>query len=121
MTSRVLAIAVDCRDAEALARFWCAVFGHQVVDRWKDSRGVEYLEVGDGGGGQVLLFQPVAEGKVVKNRVHLDVCPTDREQAAEIERLVGLGARVLADEAEFPWVVLADPEGNEFCVLPPRR
>ena len=65
----------------------------------------------------MLLFQPVPEGKAVKNRLHLDLAPASGSQAEEVERLLVLGATSLADEPEFPWVVLADPEGNEFCVL----
>ena len=66
-----------------------------------------------------LLFLPVPEGKVVKNRVHLDLMPTDRTRDEEAERLVGLGARII-DDFRNPdgtgFVVLADPEGNELCV-----
>ena len=92
MTSRLVAVALDCRDPEALAAFWCAV----------------------------LLFQPVHEDKAVKNRLHLDIAPVQGSQADEVTRLVGLGASVLDDGPTLPWVVLADPEDNEFCVLPPR-
>jgi len=70
-----------------------------------------------------LTFAHVPEAKIVKNRLHLDVSPTDREQDEEVRRLLGLGARH-ADVGQGPdvsWVVLADPEGNEFCVLADRR
>jgi Glyoxalase-like domain len=64
------------------------------------------------------VFQHVAEGKTVKNRLHIDVNPIDRTQEAEVERLIALGARhVDIGQGEQSWVVLADPEGNEFCVL----
>jgi hypothetical protein len=64
-----------------------------------------------------LYFVKVPEGKTVKNRVHLDVMPSDRTQDDEIARLTGLGARIVEDRRpEFGWVVLADPEGNEFDV-----
>ena len=65
-----------------------------------------------------LVFVTVPEGKTVKNRLHLDIRPVDGSSEAEVERLLGLGARH-ADigQGEVPWVVLADPEGNEFCVL----
>jgi hypothetical protein len=62
---------------------------------------------------------PVPEGKVVKNRLHLDLQPTDRTRDEEVDRVVGLGATVLADHRgpkRTGWIVLADPEGNEFCV-----
>jgi hypothetical protein len=67
-----------------------------------------------------LLFQPVANGKTTKNRVHLDVAPSEGSQRAEVDRLVEFGATVLDDDPRQPWIVLSDPEGNEFCVLPPR-
>ncbi len=66
-----------------------------------------------------LTFVPVSEGKTSKNRLHIDLAPDDQD--AEIERILGLGAtRVDVGQREKPWVVLADPEGNEFCVLTPR-
>ena len=119
MVSRVIAVAVDCRDAEVLAAFWCAALGTELDRRWRDAHGVEYVQIGTGDR-PLLLFQPVPEGRPGKNRLHLDLAPESGTQQAEVERLVGLGATRLADEPEHPWVVLADPEGNEFCVLPPR-
>ncbi len=69
-----------------------------------------------------LTFAHVPEGKTVKNRLHLDVNPTDREQDAEVRRLLDLGARHAdVGQGDESWVVLADPEGNEFCVLAGRR
>jgi len=66
----------------------------------------------------ILVFVPVPEPKVGKNRLHLDVNPSGCDQAEELERLVALGARqVDVGQGEVPWVVLADPEGNEFCLL----
>ena len=71
------------------------------------------------GNGVGLLFISVPEGKTVKNRVHLDLMPTERSRDEEVERLLGIGAR-LVDDQRSPdgtgWVVLTDPEGNEFCV-----
>jgi catechol 2,3-dioxygenase-like lactoylglutathione lyase family enzyme len=118
MVSRVMAVAVDCRNAEGLAAFWCAALGAEVRRRWRDVYGVEYVEIGTGEGTS-LVFQPVPEGKSGKNRLHLDIAPATGTQEAEVERLVGVGATRMSDEPELPWVVLADPEGNEFCVLPP--
>jgi hypothetical protein len=118
MVSRVIAVAVDCRDAEGLAAFWCAALGAEVDQRWRDAHGVEYVQIGTEEG-PVLVFQPVTEGKSGKNRLHLDIAPSSGSQETEIERLVDLGARRLADEPELPCVVLANPEDNEFCVLPP--
>ena len=70
-----------------------------------------------------LVFVPVTEPKTTKNRVHLDLSTTSAEhQAAEVERLLGLGAvRLDIGQGQVPWEVLADPEGNEFCVLDPGR
>jgi len=65
-----------------------------------------------------IVFVPVPERKSVKNRVHIDVNPIDRTQAEEVERLEALGARrVDVGQGDVGWVVMADPEGNEFCVL----
>jgi catechol 2,3-dioxygenase-like lactoylglutathione lyase family enzyme len=121
VTSRVIAVAVDCRDAEQLAEFWCAALGTEVDRRWRDAHGVGYVQIHTGDGGPLLLFQPVPDGKAGKNRLHLDLAPETGSQDDEVERLVRLGATRVAEEAEHPWVVLADPEGNEFCVLPPRE
>jgi hypothetical protein len=69
-----------------------------------------------------LTFAHVPEGKTVKNRLHLDLNPTDREQDEEVRRLLDLGARHAdVGQGDVSWVVLADPEGNEFCVLAGRR
>ncbi|MGU3497376.1 VOC family protein [Mycobacterium sp. C31M] len=105
-------IAVDARDPEALAKWWSEVLG------WPtrvDSDGDAFVTPPPGQGTE-LLFLAVPDAKVVKNRVHLDFTPED--QAAEVERLIGLGAtRVDIGQGEQSWVVLADPEGNEFCIL----
>ena len=115
MTSRLVAVALDCRDPETLAAFWCAALGYRVREWWSDAAGTGYVETGDGDGA-VLLFQPVHEDKAVKNRLHLDIAPVQGSQADEVTRLVGLGASMLDDGPVLPRVVLADPEGNEFCV-----
>lgn len=122
MTSRVVAVAVDCCDVEKMMIFWSAVFGSGVVDRWSDARGKEYVELGfgNGMGDVVLLLQPVDRKKVDKNRLHLDLAPTNTTQVDEVARLVELGAVELANDQDQPWVVMADPEGNEFCVLSSR-
>jgi catechol 2,3-dioxygenase-like lactoylglutathione lyase family enzyme len=113
MAARLTEIVVDCADAERLAAFWCAVLGWDVVDRDEGS-----VEIGGPAGWPTLLFEPVPDPKVVKNRIHLDVNPTDRDHAQEVERILALGARhVDIGQGDVRWVVLADPEGNEFCVL----
>ncbi|SDZ26396.1 hypothetical protein SAMN05421504_111170 [Amycolatopsis xylanica] len=118
MTS-IIAITVDCQDAEKLAAFWQQALGYAETRRWRDGHGLTYVEL-RGKSGIPLLFQPVGEGKRVKNRVHIDIAPAELGQYAEIDRLTTLGARVLTDDPAEHFVVLADPEGNEFCVLPQR-
>ncbi|HEX6358804.1 VOC family protein [Actinophytocola sp.] len=115
MSSRIVATVFDCRDVEAQTRFWCATLGYDIQRRWTDAHGVEYVEAGTDGASP-LLFHPVSELKRAKNRVHLDVRPSGA-QYDEVARLVALGARVIEDDPAQDWVVLQDPEGNEFCVL----
>ncbi len=113
MTSRLVEIIVDCTDAERLAEFWCKVLDWVVVER--DDRDVE---IGDASGGPTVLFARVPEEKTVKNRIHLDLRAADGNQRAEVERILRLGAhQVDVGQGNVSWVVLADPEGNEFCVL----
>ncbi|MBB4684183.1 VOC family protein [Amycolatopsis jiangsuensis] len=119
MSSRLIAIAIDCRDADALAEFWREALDYPLPQRWEDSHGRTYVEL-KAPDRPSILFQPVPEGKAGKNRLHLDVAPDQLDQRSEVERLVTLGARVLEDPPDDPWIVLADPGGNEFCVLPAR-
>ena len=109
---------VDCRDAEALAGFWCQVLGYQVV--YQNEREVDIAPGPSAFPG--LAFLRVPGGKQVKNRLHLDLNPGDladqADQAAEVERLLALGAtRIDIGQGDAGWIVMADPEGNEFCVL----
>jgi hypothetical protein len=93
------------------------VLGWPVVE---DERGYAWTSAtGDYTARPMLVFVPVPDAKSVKNRVHIDVNPAGADQAEELERLLGLGAtRVdVGQSADVPWVVLADPEGNEFCLL----
>jgi hypothetical protein len=119
MSSRVIATVFDCQAPEAMAAFWCAAVGYQITGRWRDAYGVEYIETGVGDV-PPLLFYPVSDRKQAKNRVHLDVRASG-PQYDEVARLVALGARVAADDPRQTWVVMHDPEGNEFCVLPPKK
>jgi len=127
MTSKFTELAIDCADPSGLARFWCAVLDYQVQqeDDGFIAIGSPMAPEGKNRLGPVppaLTFAHVPEGKIVKNRVHLDVNPTDCSQDEEIARLIGLGATVLNDNRpEFSWVTLADPEGNEFDVLADRH
>lgn len=105
-------IVVDARDPIALGRWWASALGWVVVAEADDE--FEIRAAADQLPG--LLFVPVPEPKVGKNRWHPDFRPVD--QAAEVDRLIALGARrVDVGQGERPWVVLADPEGNEFCIL----
>ena len=127
MTSKFTELAIDCADPYGLARFWCSVLGYEVQDEDEGvvSIGSPLVPEGKKYPGPVpptLTFAAVPEGKTAKNRLHLDVNPTDREQDEEVRRLLDLGAR-RADvgQGDRSWVVLADPEGNEFCVLAGRH
>ncbi|MFI8964610.1 VOC family protein [Streptomyces sp. NPDC053493] len=115
MSSLVRHVTIDCADAYALASFWAEVLDSKLSD--DDNPGDPEALVESQGAG--LLFIQVPEKKSVKNRIHLDLQPQDRTRDEEVERVVGLGA-TLVDDRRRPdgtgWVVLADPEGNEFCV-----
>jgi hypothetical protein len=109
-------IIVDSRDPEALGRWWLQALGWVVVD--DSPNDFEIRPAPDRKPG--LLFVPVPEAKTIKNRLHIDLRPDD--QAVEVERLLALGAsKVDIGQGEQSWVVLTDPEGNEFCVLSSRR
>jgi predicted enzyme related to lactoylglutathione lyase len=115
MTSRIAVLAVDAVDPEPVARFWCQVLGWQVVER--DDDGVS-IAPADGTWPTIDVLR-VPEPKTVKNRLHLDLRADGSTAEQEVDRLVGLGARRV-DVGQGPdvsWVVLADPEGNEFCLL----
>jgi predicted enzyme related to lactoylglutathione lyase len=110
-------VVVDALDPDALAAWWVEALGWVDISAGTDDE-PELRPDADTLPG--LLFVKVPEGKTVKNRLHLDFRPDDRD--AEVERLVALGARrVDVGQADVSWVVLADPEGNEFCVLGSRR
>ena len=112
MPSRIGEMVIDCSDPEAAAAFWCAALGYRVTDR--DETGVAIA--GHSSAPSILLL--AAEPKQGKTRIHFDLCPTDGDQAAEVERLLALGAtRVDIGQGETSWVVLADPCGTEFCVM----
>jgi hypothetical protein len=103
---------IDCADPRALAAFWSAATGYDIDNESDDWAGIR----GEGDRDIWIGFQRVPEGKVVKNRVHVDLAATDEE--AEARRIEALGATRLwmSEDPEDPFVVLADPEGNEFCV-----
>jgi predicted enzyme related to lactoylglutathione lyase len=117
MYSRILNITFDCADARAQALFWAAVTGWTAEERDATPGHVEYAVVPPRGETARLYFTTVAESKVTKNRLHLDLIPPGDDQQAELARLTGLGATVLPDQpAGVSWIILADPEGNEFCL-----
>lgn len=105
-------VTVDAADPGAVGRWWAEALGWVVVNDAPD----EFEIRPDKDRLPGLLFAPVPEGKTIKNRLHLDFRPEDQD--AEVARLLALGAR-RADvgQGEQSWVVLQDPEGNEFCVL----
>ncbi|MEV5439251.1 VOC family protein [Streptomyces sp. NPDC052682] len=110
-------LVVDAADPVALGRWWAEALGWVVVN--DDPEEYEIRPAPDRLPG--VLFGASRDAKPVKNRLHLDLRPDDQE--AEVRRLLALGARPadVGQTGEEPWVVLADPEGNEFCVLGPRR
>ena len=115
MSVVINSLTVDCHDPKAVAEFWTAALGWHVVD--ESDEGVMIAPFPEPQAGVVPVFFAVnPDDKVVKNRWHFDLAPVD--QATEVARLQGLGARH-ADigQGEVAWVVMADVEGNEFCVL----
>jgi predicted enzyme related to lactoylglutathione lyase len=121
VTLRLYTVVIDARDPTALGQFWADALG------WRILADDDQEEVIVGANAQAypgLCILRVPEPKTIKNRLHLDLVPDDAEdKEAEIERLIALGAtRVDIGQApDASWVVLADPEGNEFCVLRPHR
>ena len=118
MTLRLWTIDVDAADPRALGRWWADALGWKIF--FEDDDGDEVVITTDDERFPGMVFLRVSDGKAVKNRLHLDFVPEDRD--AEVDRLVAKGAsRVdIGQTGEESWVVLADPEGNEFCVLQTR-
>ena len=126
MATRLLLITIDSANPASQARFWAAALGWEVTEDDPDGAVVESVPTGFSMprvGEIPLEFLPVAEPKVTKNRIHLDLASTSLEhQAALVDKVLSLGATHLdIGQGDVPWVVLADPEGNEFCVLEPRE
>ncbi|MDW6058226.1 VOC family protein [Streptomyces sp. FXJ1.4098] len=110
-------ITFDAHDPYALAQFWSALTGYALKGSAPDDD--EVLITSNQTGVPGLLFLRVPDAKQGKNRVHLDIQPPSGTRDAEVERMVSLGASVIDDrrtEDGLGWVVMADPEGNEFCV-----
>jgi catechol 2,3-dioxygenase-like lactoylglutathione lyase family enzyme len=111
-------IVVDTHDLPLLARFWTAALGWKVLSE----REREIVIGPDEDAPVGMCFMPVTDAKAVKNRLHLDLTTGAGDRAAEIDRLLALGARRadVGQTGEESWTVLADPEGNEFCVIRPK-
>ena len=120
MANRISELVIDCADPGRLAAFWSEVLGYVELGR-EDDGSIEIgpPDAGFGGLQPTLILSPSSEPKTGKLRLHLDVNPTDREQEAELERLLALGARPadVGQTGAETWHVLADPEGTEFCLL----
>ena len=121
MGARFTELVIDCRDPNRVAEFWAAVLDYAVIDRGPKGE----VEIGSStspkgaSGAPTLVFVPVPEDKAIKNRLHIDVNPTGTDQSNELRRLIRLGARRVdvGQSQDVSWIVLADVEGNEFCLL----
>jgi len=111
-------VVVDTHDLPSLARFWSRALGWPVLSERENE-----IVIGPDVNAPVgMCFMPVSDVKRVKNRVHLDVTTSAGDRGSEIERLISLGARRvdIGQTGQESWTVLADPEGNEFCVIRPK-
>lgn len=117
MGSSLYTVTVDAKDPRKLAEFWEQVLDYKRIEETApDADEIEVCIAPKDGNGNEILFVEDHEEKVMKNRIHFDLNPTD--QAAEVDRVLALGAtKVDIGQTDVTWVVLADPEGNEFCIL----
>ncbi|MEV7568867.1 VOC family protein [Streptomyces tanashiensis] len=120
MACRITELILDCADPERLAAFWSEVLGYVEIGREDDGS----IQIGPpgaefGGPQPTLLLSLSSDPRAGKLPLHIDVNPTDRDQDAELERLLALGAKPadIGQGADVSWHVLVDPEGNEFCLL----
>ena len=118
MPVRLHHIVIDTRDLPGLARFWAQALGWRILSE----REREIVIGPDENAPVGMCFMPVSDQKTVKNRVHVDLTSAAADREQEIERLIGLGARRvdIGQSGTECWTVLADPEGNEFCVVRPK-
>lgn len=116
---RITELVLDARDPELLARFWCEVLGYVELERVEGDIEIGPPGVGFGGPQPTIVLSQTDEPKAGKLPLHIDVNATDREQDDELERLLAAGARRvdIGQTGAESWHVLADPEGNEFCLL----
>lgn len=119
MACRIGELVLESRDPEELARFWCAVLDFVVLDREDDGSVEIGARDGFGGSQPTLFINKNDEPTTAKPRLHIDLNATDRDQEAELQRLLGLGARPadIGQTGEESWHVLSDPEDNVFCLL----
>jgi hypothetical protein len=121
MACRISELVLDAHDPERLAAFWSEVLGWGVTERDAEEGWIAIgpPDVGFGGPQPVIVFNDGASPKRDKVRLHIDVSPTDRDQSDELGRLLALGATPadIGQSGDETWHVLADPEGNEFCLL----
>lgn len=119
MASRISELVLDCADPELLARFWGDVLGYVELGREDGAIEIGPPDVGFGGLQPTIILSPSADPRSAKLPLHIDLNPTDRDQDAELERLLALGARraEIGQTGDEQWHVLVDPEGNEFCLL----
>ena len=120
MACRISELILECADPERLAAFWSEVLGYVEIGR-EDDGSIEIGPPGVGFGGPqpILVIGPTSDPRPGKLRLHIDVNATDRDQDAELERLLALGAKPadVGQTGEENWHVLEDPEGNVFCLL----
>ena len=119
MASRASNFCIDAADPYAQTLWWDQVLEDFTIDEsWEMKPDDEECGL-VGPDDRYLLFLKVPEAKTVKNRMHICLRPTDRDRDAEVDRILGLGATLVNDlrKGDTGWAVLADPEGNEFCVL----
>jgi predicted enzyme related to lactoylglutathione lyase len=105
-------VVIDCADPPALARWWSGFTGYELRTDHED-----WATIANEDQSMIIGFQQVPEGKVVKNRVHLDFSTADEESAAREIEAMGATRRWVSENPDDPFVVLADPEGNEFCLI----
>ncbi len=119
MPVRLHHIVIDTHDLPGLARFWAQALGWKIL-----SQRAREIVIGPAEDAPVgMCFMPVTDPKTVKNRMHLDLTTSAADRDQEIDRLVALGARRVnvGQTGTESWTVLADPEGNEFCVVRPKQ
>lgn len=119
MACRITELVLECRDPDRLAEFWCPVLGYEVVGHEPDGLALGLPGVPFGEGPPTLILARSADPRRGKLPLHLDVSPAGTDQAGELARLEALGARPadVGQTGDESWVVLQDPEGNEFCLL----